>query len=114
MTKTYIAQRPPDDEVGDCRVVVEDGAGGARPLRHFPLHSPGGFEWGYGGSGPADLALAILADHLGELPDRRSNTRAYALRQRFKWRFIAGAPRAGFRLTSGEIAAWLQQEAMQT
>jgi hypothetical protein len=24
-------------------------------------HSPTGFEWGYGGSGPAQLALAILA-----------------------------------------------------
>ena len=25
-------------------------------------HSPTGFEWGYGGSGPSQLALAILAD----------------------------------------------------
>ena len=24
-------------------------------------HSPSGFEWGYGGSGPAQLALALLA-----------------------------------------------------
>jgi hypothetical protein len=29
-------------------------------------HSPTGFEWGYGGSGPAQLALALLADHLGK------------------------------------------------
>lgn len=28
-------------------------------LRH---HSPTGFAWGYGGSGPAQLALAILSD----------------------------------------------------
>ena len=28
-------------------------------------HSSSGFEWGYGGSGPAQLALAILADHFG-------------------------------------------------
>lgn len=27
-------------------------------------HSPSGFAWGYAGSGPAQLALAILADHL--------------------------------------------------
>lgn len=27
-------------------------------------HSPSGFEWGYGGEGPAQLALAILADFL--------------------------------------------------
>jgi len=29
-------------------------------------HSPTGFEWGYNGSGPAQLALALLADALGE------------------------------------------------
>jgi hypothetical protein len=27
-------------------------------------HSPAGFDWGYGGSGPAQLALAMLADAL--------------------------------------------------
>src|SRR5258708_36011467 len=26
-----------------------------RTLRHVIYHSPSGFEWGYGGSGPADL-----------------------------------------------------------
>ena len=26
-------------------------------------HSPTGFEWGYGGSGPAQLALALLLDY---------------------------------------------------
>jgi len=25
-------------------------------------HSPSGFEWSYGGSGPAQLALTLLAD----------------------------------------------------
>lgn len=29
-------------------------------------HSPDGFEWGYGGSGPAQLALAILFDRTGD------------------------------------------------
>ena len=29
-------------------------------------HSRGGFEWGYAGSGPAQLALAILADAVGD------------------------------------------------
>jgi hypothetical protein len=28
-------------------------------------HSPTGFNWGYTGSGPSQLALAILADYLG-------------------------------------------------
>ena len=29
-------------------------------------HSPDGFQWGYGGSGPAQLALAILYDVTGD------------------------------------------------
>jgi len=28
-------------------------------------HSPTGFEWGYTGAGPAQLAFAILLDHYG-------------------------------------------------
>jgi len=31
-------------------------------LRHFVKHSPDGFQWGYGGSGPADAARCILLD----------------------------------------------------
>lgn len=30
------------------------------PLEHVCLYSPDGFNWGYSGSGPADLALSIL------------------------------------------------------
>jgi len=35
------------------------------PERSLELanHSPTGFEWGYGGSGPAQLALALLLDY---------------------------------------------------
>ncbi len=29
-------------------------------------HSPDGFNWGYGGSGPAQLALAILLEYTDE------------------------------------------------
>jgi hypothetical protein len=41
------------------------------PLPHLPeatsaRHSPTGFSWGYGGSGPADLARSILIHALGE------------------------------------------------
>lgn len=37
------------------------------PMRNdLRNHSPTGAEWGYGGSGPAQLALAILSDALGD------------------------------------------------
>jgi hypothetical protein len=38
-------------------------------LRHVVKHSPTGYSWGYGGSGPADLARSLLIDALG--PDVR-------------------------------------------
>ena len=47
--------------------------------------SPSGFNWGYGGSGPAQLALAILlraTDH----------ETAVAYYQAFKWDVIAKLP----------------------
>lgn len=46
-------------------------------------HSPTGFEWGYGGSGPAQSALAIC---LKILPQRWM---AEALYQSFKFRFVS-------------------------
>ena len=66
-------------------------------------HSPTGFEWGYCGSGPAQLALAILADHLGD------DEQAFNLYQRFKWAVIAELPRGGsWTLTSRDIDKAIQ------
>ena len=65
-------------------------------------HSPTGFEWGYAGSGPAQLALAILADHSND------NERALNFYQRFKWRVIANLPDNSWTLRSDEIEQILQ------
>ena len=62
-------------------------------------HSLTGFEWGYGGSGPAQLALAIISDHLGD--DRR----AMELYQQFKWAVVANLPVMRWRLDTQEIQA---------
>lgn len=67
------------------------------PRLDLRSHSPAEFEWGYSGSGPAQLALAILADHLGD--DRE----ALNLYQRFKWAVIAELPRHQWTLTSRDI-----------
>jgi len=65
-------------------------------------HSPDGFDWGYGGSGPGQLALAMLADHLGDVEE------ALNLYQRFKWAVIAELPKKHWILTGSEIDAALQ------
>lgn len=65
-------------------------------------HSPTGFDWGYCGSGPAQLALAILANHFED------DTEALNLYQRFKWSVIAELPRKRWTLTSEQIQQALQ------
>lgn len=49
---------------GRLVTVIRDGV--ESPLRHVVRHSPTGYTWGYAGSGPADLALSLLVDALGD------------------------------------------------
>jgi hypothetical protein len=49
-------------------------------------HSPTGFAWGYEGSGPAQLALALCADALD------CDEHGLQVYQEFKRRVIAGVP----------------------
>jgi hypothetical protein len=63
-------------------------------------HSPTGFEWGYGGSGPADLALNILRLFTDPQTARRYH-------QAFKWEFIAPMPREGGVIKGDVIRDWL-------
>lgn len=60
-------------------------------------HSPTGFEWGYGGSGPAQLALAILAHHL------QDNALALQLYQDFKMAVILPLVGDAWGMTSLEV-----------
>jgi Family of unknown function (DUF6166) len=57
------------------------------------------FEWGYGGTGPSDLAASILADHLGRPV-------GHPLVQRFKDDVVVGLPRDGFVLEADVVASW--------
>jgi hypothetical protein len=43
-------------------------SGKVERLPHIIRHSPDGFEWGYSGSGPSDLAIAICVAVLGDEP----------------------------------------------
>jgi hypothetical protein len=54
-------------------------------------HSPDGFNWGYGGSGPAQLALAILLKYT----DKETALKEY---QNLKWREIAKWPQSDIDL----------------
>lgn len=65
--------------------------------------SPAGFEWTYEGDGPRQLALALLADHLGD-PQR-----ALALAEGFMRHVVAELDNA-WRLTGEDIDRALREQ----
>ena len=84
--------------IGDFPKGVPDDV---RLLKHVCQHSPTGFEWGYSGSGPADLALSLLFDHFGETPQAKG--RASQIYQAFKVRCVALLPRQGWTIDTAYI-----------
>jgi hypothetical protein len=95
IVKTYVGGR----SLAGAEVTV-DGA----PLDpRFDLKrlSPTGFEWTYEGNGPAQLALALLADHLGD------DARALALYDAFMRAVVADLDNS-WELTSADIDAALE------
>lgn len=76
--------------------------------RVITRHSPDGFEWGYGGSGPADFALNILAAFVGAERAQRDG-----LYQQFKRDFIATMPREGGVIRREDILAWLEKHGVK-
>jgi hypothetical protein len=84
----------------DGAVVTIDG----KPLNpRFDLKtfSKMGFEWTYEGDGPRQLALALLADHLGD------DQEALALTEKFM-RDVVSVLDNAWRLTGEEIDAALK------
>ncbi|HEX2255635.1 MAG TPA: DUF6166 domain-containing protein [Afifellaceae bacterium] len=96
--KQYIGDRQID---GTARVTVRRPDQVRRlldPRLDLARHSPSGLEWGFGGSGPAQLALALAADVLGD--DRR----ALAVHQDLKWELTARLPATrGWARSEAEI-----------
>jgi hypothetical protein len=93
--KTYVGGR----SLAGAKVTVD-----GKPLDpRFDLRrlSPTGFEWTYEGHGPAQLALALLADHLGD------DARALRLFEPFM-RAVVSELDNSWELTSAEIDAALK------
>lgn len=81
-------------------------------------HSPTGFEWGYGGSGPADLALNILefvlrdSEYDGPKMKTWDGKECFAaswfMHQTFKREIIANIPRDGsHKMTFLYVMNWI-------
>lgn len=66
-------------------------------------HSPDGFNWGYRGSGPAQLALAILMEATN-VPT------AVNLHQTFKTEVVAQLPEGRDFVLRIDIAEWIREK----
>ena len=93
---------------GYAGIRLEDGVevvkivnGRQSPLPHLVHHSLSGFEWGYGGNGPADLARSIVGDVLG------TTTPDPAIYQAFKWDFVAKWG-SQWEISLEEVKNWLK------
>jgi len=71
-----------EKDSGDAYITIDGEFLDIRNSLKIDNHSPTGFNWGYGGSGPAQLALAILMEFL---PVKI----AQKYKQDFKWKVIA-------------------------
>lgn len=101
-----------DEDLGERRVLVFANKAMNREASEFldPApsceivnHSPTGFNWGYGGSGPAQLALALLLDATGD------KARAGRFYQTFKWEQVSRMP-ANWKMTQADILKWLTEK----
>jgi len=98
--KLYSGKKTKGGIGGQAIVVKENNR--QYPLPHIEKHSPDGFNWGYGGSGPADTAYSILVDCLGE-------DQAKGLYQFFKWDFVASWGNE-WEVSEKEIKEWAKDK----
>lgn len=102
--KLYRGRRSPNPHVF---ISYEDITHEMINLKHIERHSPDGFEWGYNGSGPADLALSILNDAVGkEVADQ------YYME--FKDEVISRLPTHSFDFTVSFVIDWVKEKMNKT
>ncbi|HEY7328650.1 MAG TPA: DUF6166 domain-containing protein [Gemmataceae bacterium] len=86
-----------------CAVdVEEDGECTCLHPRHDLRQHSTEFNWGFGGSGPAQLALALAADVLGD------DDRAQAVYQMVKFRLVGRLPHEEWVLSEGQIRSAIE------
>jgi hypothetical protein len=71
-------------------------------------HSPDGFSWGYEGSGPAQLALAIIAHYLNTNKIANADRIAVDLHQAYKLEVVSQWPTDfEWELDGGDVDTWV-------
>lgn len=102
--KTYRGRRDATGVV--VEILINDVPYGE--LANTGYHSLTGFEWGYGGSGPANLAYSLIFDACDQ--DKVCAEKWYQI---FKYEVVAQFPREGWSLPAEAVRAWVDQHEAQ-
>ncbi len=125
MGKTYTGTRSSNGVVVEV-VMNHKGKVHKRKLKHVAYHSPAGLEWGYHGSGPADLALSVLVNYFNEHSPKEGwmvrkrfdhwaeHSQAWKHHQSFKRYFVAYFDYQRWELTDTQIEKWLDERRLNT
>jgi len=106
-THEFISIRVHDQDTGEIKDL--------RPRYDEMNYSPTGFEWGYSGSGPHQLAYAILRERMLARKEDFGKEKARLLMYDYTREVIAELPKERFELTEGQIDTWLAgQQAIRT
>lgn len=101
--KVYEGIIIPNEHDGVFAVYVNGDELSLAPSLQVRNHSPTGFAWGYNGSGPSQLSLAIMLDYFNgnvELAEQHY--------QMFKFQYVSNWPmKENWKITAAEIDAFV-------
>ena len=100
MQKKYIGTRLPDNTT---RVMVKNGyLTYPLAIRRDVVDYSTSFEWGYFGSGPAQLATALLIDYLPMNATNPDDFLFYDM-EKIKEKLVGQLPRGNFTITTQDL-----------
>ena len=89
------------DKQGGFKVYIKGKLLSPKRSQNVRNHSPDGFSWGYLGSGPSQLALAILLEFLPK-------EKAKKYYQNFKQDIIVNLPKDNFEMPVDLVNKWIK------
>ncbi len=98
----------------ECVVVIKSDHIAAPLDPHDDLvnHSSNGFEWGYSGSGPSQLAFAIMFEYGKSKFPKEIDAYKFAITYYMKFRddYIASVQEPSFEISFDQIERWVDGE----
>jgi hypothetical protein len=110
---TWRGKRKPEEDCNQVLMSVDYEKWANLPLYLEEENHASEFNWGYWGSGAAQLAYAILRTHfeiIGEYTPEMANHLAITYHQDFKVEFVSSWKTDEWELSSWEIENWLYGE----